>query len=101
MDQFQGNQVNQGNMNMGLEPHRGTMILIFGIVGIIACAVFAVLAWIFGNQDLNKMNNGMMDPSGKDITNIGKILGIIGVCLWGAGILIWILVLIVSVAAAM
>jgi len=23
-----------------------------------------------------------MDPSGRDITNVGKILGIVGVCLW-------------------
>jgi hypothetical protein len=30
------------------------------------------------NADLKEMEAGQMDPAGKDLTNIGKILGIIG-----------------------
>ncbi len=69
------------------EPHRGMLVLIFGIIGLFTCAIFSVLAWIFGNEDLKKMESGRMDPAGRDTTNAGRILGIIGVALNVLGIL--------------
>lgn len=85
-NQYQNQYQQQGRP---MEPHRGTMILIFGIVGLLLCGIFAILAWAFGNQDLKKMREGIMDPSGESNTNTGRILGIIGVCLWIAGILFY------------
>lgn len=73
--------------DLRLEPHRGTLILVFGIIGLFSCAIFAILAWIFGNEDLKKMESGRMDPAGRDTTNAGRILGIIGVALNVLGIL--------------
>jgi hypothetical protein len=61
-----------------MKPHRGTMILVFGILGLVVCAIFAPVAWIMANADLKEMESGQMDPAGKDLTNIGRILGIIG-----------------------
>lgn len=72
---------------MRLQPHRGTLILVFGIVGLVACQIFGILAWIFGNEDLKKMESGQMDPSGRDLTSVGRILGIISVCLIAVGII--------------
>jgi len=89
-NQYQNSYQQEGRP---MEPHRGTMILIFGIVGILLCGIFAILAWVFGNQDLKKMREGIMDPRGESNTNIGRILGIIGVCLWIAGILVYALFL--------
>lgn len=85
-----------------LEPHRGTMILVFGILGIVLCGIFAVLAWIFGNTDLRKMDAGTMDAMGREMTNIGKILGMIGVALNILGIVIGIVyaVFVVGIAAS-
>ena len=85
-----------------LLPHRGTLILVFGIVGIVACGIFAILAWLFGNEDLKKMNMGQMDPSGRDTTNTGRILGIIGTGLMALGILgsIIYFVFIIGIAGA-
>jgi hypothetical protein len=61
-----------------MEPHRGTLILILGILGLVSCGPFtAIPAWIMGNTDLAKMRNGTMDPSGESLTNIGRILGMI------------------------
>lgn len=65
------------------QAHRGTMILIFGILGILACGIFGILAWVMGNQDLRKIQDGVMDPSGLSNTNLGKILGIVGCVIWG------------------
>ncbi|MDP6795943.1 MAG: GYF domain-containing protein [Verrucomicrobiota bacterium] len=60
-------------------PHRGALILTFGILSIVCtCFPFGIAAWIMGNNDMQQIESGMMDPSGKGITNAGKICGIIG-----------------------
>lgn len=78
-------------MNQGLKPHRGTMLIIFGVLGIICCVIFAILAWVMGSSDLKAMAAGEMDRSGEGMTNAAKILGIIGVVLGILG-LIWVVV---------
>jgi hypothetical protein len=67
-------------------PHRGGMILAFGIISLVMCQVgigivFGILAWIFGSSDLKGMEEGEVDPEGKQLTQVGKILGIVGVIL--------------------
>ena len=64
-----------------LLPHRGALILTFGILGIACCFPFGIAAWIMGNNDLQQIDAGLMDPTGKGITNAGKICGIIGTVL--------------------
>jgi hypothetical protein len=60
-----------------LEPHRGGMILALGILGLLVCAVLGIIAWVLGNKDLEAMRMGIMDPSGRDLTQAGKICGMI------------------------
>ena len=67
-------------------PHRGAMILTFGILGIACCFPLGIAAWIMGNNDMQQIEAGMMDPTGKGTTNAGKICGIIGTIL---GIFCW------------
>jgi hypothetical protein len=71
-----------------IKTHRGVMLLIFGILGIICCIVFAILAWVMGSADLKAMAEGTMDPSGESLTKAAKILGIIG-CVLGILGLLW------------
>lgn len=78
-------------MNQGLKPHRGTMLLIFGILGIICCFIFAILAWVMGSGDLKAMAAGEMDRSGEGLTNAAKILGIVG-CVLAILSLVWVVV---------
>ena len=69
----------------GVRPHRGAMVLVFGILGLVApCVgiVFAILAWVMANNDLRQMTDGTMDRSGEGLTRAAKVLGIIGVALY-------------------
>ena len=59
-----------------LKPHRGAVILAFGILGLVVCQLFGIAAWVMGNNDLREMNRGYMDPTGRDLTMTGRILGI-------------------------
>ncbi len=64
-----------------VRPHRGVMILVFGIIGIVLCVIFGIVAWVMGNSDLRAMREGRMDPTGEGLTKAGKICGIVGVVL--------------------
>jgi hypothetical protein len=73
-----------------LKPHRGAMLLVFGILGIACCIVFGILAWVLGSGDLKKIAEGRMDPEGEGLTKAGKILGIIGCVLNALYMLTWL-----------
>lgn len=60
-----------------LKPHRGSVILAFGILGLVVCQWFGVAAWVMGNNDLREMDRGYMDPSGRELTKTGRILGMV------------------------
>jgi hypothetical protein len=67
--------------NASLKAHRGVLILVFGIVGLVICFPFGIAAWIMGNHDLQAMKAGQMDPLGEGLTQGGRIVGIIATVL--------------------
>lgn len=75
-----------------VEPHRGAAVLVFGILGLVMCFIFGIIAWVMGNNDLDKMESGQMDRSGEGLTKAGKICGMISVLLWFIGIVFWFLI---------
>jgi hypothetical protein len=74
-----------------LEPHRGTTVLVLGILGFVVCFICGIIAWSMANTDLRAMQEGRMDPSGRDITNAGKICGIISTLLAIGGLVVLLL----------
>jgi len=84
----------------GLAPHRGTTILIFGIIGLVCCLIFGILAWVMGKKDLEEMAAGRMDPAGQGLTNAGRICGMVSVILATVGFVIWLIMLIAGLAAS-
>ncbi len=81
-----------GNENTALMPHRGTLILVMGILGIfLSCVIFSIIAWVLGKGDLEKMKAGQMDSTGESLTKVGMILGIVGTVLALLGLVIAIL----------
>ena len=80
-------------------PHRGVLILVLGIFGLVCCFICGIIAWVMGRGDLKEMDAGTMDASGRGLTQAGKICGMISVILQIVGIVIWLLVVGLGVAS--
>lgn len=77
-------------MDNSLQPHRGGLILAFGVLGWVLCFPLAIAAWVMGSSDLKAMDAGRMDPAGRGLTQAGKILGIVWVVLALLGVLVFV-----------
>ncbi len=78
-----------------MQPHRGTVVLVLGILGLAMCFILGIVAWVMGNNDLREIDNGQMDPSGRGLTQAGRICGMISVILNTVIIGAWILMMII------
>jgi len=74
-----------------LKPHRGGIVLALGILGLVVCVICGIIAWVMGNNDLREMTAGTMDPSGRGMTQAGKICGMVSVILLIVVLIIWLL----------
>lgn len=83
-----------------MEPHRGTTVLVLGILGLVVCQICGIIAWVMANKDIPKMEAGTMDPEGLGQTKAGKICGIISVIILAVVIVIYVLMAVVFGAAA-
>ena len=62
------------------------MILVFGIIGLVGCAIFGPIAWGMGNSALRTMDstpNTVWTNRGN--VRAGRTCGIIATVLWGLG----------------
>jgi len=64
-----------------MKPHRGATILVLGILGLVVCQLLGIAAWVLADQDLREMDAGWMDSSGRDLTNAGRICGMVATAL--------------------
>lgn len=74
----------QGQQYQGqVEPHRGTLLIVFAILGWFVCAIFGIVAWVMARGDLAKMRAGQMDRSGEGLTQAAKVVAMVNVILIG------------------
>ena len=83
-----------------MQAHRGVMILILGILGLLTCVIFGIVAWVMGNGDLKKMDAGQMDLEGRGLTSAGRVCGMISTILGIVGTVIWVIMMVAGGAAA-
>ena len=83
-----------------MKPHRGTLILVLGILGLVVCAPLAIVAWVMGSGDLKQIDAGTMDPAGRGTTQAGKICGIVGTVLLILGIVVAAIFMMLGMGAA-
>lgn len=80
----------EGAAAAGMRPHRGALILVFGIFSLFCCGLLGIAPWIMANEDLMLMDRRLMDPTGRGMTMAGKVLGIIGLVLYLLSGIIWV-----------
>jgi len=90
----------QNTAQQTLRPHRGTLILVLGILGLVCCFICGIVAWVMGSSDLKEMAAGRMDTSGQGLTQAGKICGMISVILQIIGFVIWFLLMGLGIATS-
>lgn len=82
-----------------VRPHRGTAVLVLGILSLVlGCIgiVPGIIAIAMDGSDLREMDAGRMDPTGRGMTQAGRICGMVGVGLPLLGVLIalfWVFVM--------
>ena len=80
-------------------PHRGVLILVLGILSLVLCQLLGPVAWILGKGDMAEIDSGRMDPEGRGLTQAGMICGIIATVMLILGLLAFIGVLVLGIAA--
>lgn len=83
-----------------MKPHRGTLILVLGILSLVVCQPIGIAAWVMGGNDLKQIDAGQMDPAGRGLTNAGRICGIVATILLIIGILVSVLLVALGVFGA-
>jgi hypothetical protein len=63
------------------------------------CFIFSIMAWVMGAEDLRKIDRGVMDPSGRGLTQAGMIIGIIHCALAALGLVMFFLLMILGAVA--
>jgi hypothetical protein len=63
-----------------------TTILILGILGLAVCQVLGPFAWSMGNKALREIDASNGQLSGRDTTNVGRILGIVATAILVLGV---------------
>jgi hypothetical protein len=91
----------QGGYGMAPRAHpSGTSVLVLGILGLVVCGVCGIFAITMGNKALKDID---ADPAAYDNRSTivtGRILGIIGVALWGLVIVVYGLIAVVAISQA-
>lgn len=76
----------------------GTLILVMGILGLVLCGIFGIVAWVMGNSHLQAATQAGVEPDQN--AKIGRILGMVAVGLNILGALIVALVILLGLGAA-
>ncbi len=66
---------------------QATTILILGICGLVLCQILGPFAWSMGNKALREVDASQGQLGGRDMVNVGRILGIVATVLMILGFL--------------
>jgi hypothetical protein len=77
-----------------------TTILILGILGLAVCQVLGPFAWSMGNKALREIDASNGQLSGRDTTNVGRILGIVATAILVLGVIFFVLFVAIGIYSA-
>lgn len=89
----QQDYLSQSNQPVLPNLPNATAVLVLGILSIVVCFITGIIALVMAKKDMElyNANPGMYNPASLSNIKTGRICAIIGLVLWGIGILIYIL----------
>ncbi|QOR72728.1 DUF4190 domain-containing protein [Ruania alkalisoli] len=60
------------------EHPQGVMILVFGLIGLLACFPLGIAAWVMGQRAINEIDASGVYYSNRGTIQAGRVCGIIG-----------------------
>jgi hypothetical protein len=78
-----------------------TTILILGICGLVLCQVLGPFAWVMGNRALREIDGSAGQLGGRDMVNVGRILGMVSTIILVVVVLIFVLMFLIAGLAAL
>jgi hypothetical protein len=99
-DDYEDDRVDIRRRRRDVMPHRGTTILVLGILSLVICGLLGPFAWVMGNNDLREIRSGRMDPEGEGATRAGQICGMIATILMIIGAVFFTFFFFVAIATA-
>jgi hypothetical protein len=88
-------------VGFGAPEHRqASTVLVLGILGLVLCQLISPFAWVMGNRVVGEIDASAGQLGGRTQANAGRICGIVGTCLLGAGIIFGALALVLVLIAA-
>lgn len=83
------------------QPHpQGTTVLVLGILGLVVCFICGIIALVIGTKALREIDANPSAYTNRQSVVIGRILGIVGVCLQVLGFIVYIVVFVAFAASA-
>jgi hypothetical protein len=88
--------------NGNLPLPNATTVLVLGILSIVICGFLGIIGLVLGNKDLSlfKNNPGVYSEASLSSLKAGRICSIVGLSLWGIGILVYAVVIFFIVGMA-
>ncbi len=77
-----------------------TTILIMGILGLALCQVLGPFAWSMGNKALREIDASNGQLGGRDMANVGRILGMVATIILGVGVVFFVFFVAVGIYSA-
>lgn len=77
-----------------------TTILILGICGLVLCQVLGPFAWSMGNKALREIDASGGQLGGRDMVNVGRILGMVSTIILVLGVLAFVFFFVIAGLAA-
>ncbi|MFW2381800.1 MAG: DUF2510 domain-containing protein [Acidimicrobiales bacterium] len=92
-------QVAPSSFPQGYAPHgtsfaegsQAVTALMLSIFGFFCCGVPAAVGWYVGQQETQRIDQGIRNPSNRGTATAAKVIGLLAVLLWGALYVLWFL----------
>ncbi|GAA4378853.1 DUF4190 domain-containing protein [Nocardioides caricicola] len=78
---------------------QATVILVLGIIGLVACQVLSVFAWVMGNRVVKEIDASGGQLGGRSTANAGRICGIVGTVLLAISLAFVLLFVVIGIAS--